>query len=279
MPRFLRRLVWDISSATPPFKGKIRFISMVSRPNKPDLIRVNRGGVSWLLQGHDLLEFRIAACEKQSPQVNRALNREIAEKRHRVVWDIGANIGGVSLPLLSENKELVSVMFEPSAEVAGRLVRNLISNPHLLERAIVMNVALSDSERLVKFFPSNEPDNSGTAGMAHSFNRVKFPVTVQSYTGDALIAAGACPAPDIMKIDVEGFEIDVLKGLTSTLTRIHPAIVFEHSRYRLKELDRPADEVTNFLRGLGYEVFRLDNGKPVSTSDFDSETDFLAKKI
>jgi FkbM family methyltransferase len=208
----------------------------------------------------------------------QALRREIKENRRKLLWDIGANIGGVSIPLLKEHDGVESIMFEPSAEVAGRLIRNLMCNPNLLDRAAVMNVALSDSVGLAKFFVSNEPQNSGVAGLGHSHNRYTFPVRVQSYTGDSLIASGACRPPDLIKIDVEGFEMDVLKGLEATLSSSYPAIVFEHAIYRLKEVGRPVDEVTSFLRGLGYEVSGIDTGKPVTAADLNADGDFLATR-
>lgn len=278
LPKFLRKAIWDIASGTPPFRGKLRLVSMLTKPDAHEAVRVRRNGVSWMLRGHDLSELKIAILKEHSTVVTQALRREIAENRHRTLWDIGANIGGISIPLLNEHKGIKSVMFEPSAEVAGRLIQNLLCNPDLLDRAAVMNVALSDSSGLVKFFVSNEPHNSGVAGLGHSHNRHTFPIMVQSHTGDNLIASNACPPPDLIKIDVEGFEINVLKGLESTLTRTHPTIVFEHALYRLEEVNRPVDEVTSFLRGIGYEVYRIDTGKPVTASDLGTDADFLAKR-
>jgi FkbM family methyltransferase len=278
LPKFLRKAIWDVSSATPVFKGKWRIVSLLTQPSADDAIKISRHGVNWLLRGHDINEFMIAMFKEHSTVITRSLTKEIADNRHEVLWDIGANIGGISLPLLAENNDLVAIMFEPSAEVAGRLIRNTLSNPSLLGRATVMNVALSDSMGLVKFFVSSEPDNSGLAGLGHSHNRSSFPIMVQSYTGDSLIASGACPPPDVVKIDVEGFEIGVLKGLESTLAKTHPTVIFEHALYRLKELGRPHDEVTNFLRGIGYEVYRIETGKPVTLDDLNGDADFIAKK-
>jgi FkbM family methyltransferase len=68
---------------------------------------------------------------------------------------------------------------------------------------------------------------------------------------DSLIAAGE-PPPDLMKIDVEGAEVDVLLGASRLLAERHPKIILEaHSR----SLER---ECTELLAGAGYHVHLLD---------------------
>ena len=61
---------------------------------------VRRDGVSWLLHGHDLNEFYIAARPLHSAGLSRALSAAIVRGGVTSPWDIGANIGAVSLPLL-----------------------------------------------------------------------------------------------------------------------------------------------------------------------------------
>jgi FkbM family methyltransferase len=279
MLNIFRKFVWYVSSKTGTFKGKEGFVRLISRPNSLGSITVNRQGVAWLIQGHDLNEFAVAVRKNHSSQISDAISNELKLHNYKVLWDIGANIGAISLPLLKKHDALTSVLFEPSAEVAGRLIRNLSINPNLLGRAIVMNVALSDNEGLTEFYVSNEPFNSGTAGLGLSHNRFQFPVHVQTYTGDGLIASGKCPIPDLIKIDVEGFEINVFRGLQHTLMKHHPPILFEHSLYRLKERDGTHDEVTRFLESLGYTVFRLSDNKPITPADLDKDADFIARAI
>lgn len=56
--------------------------------------------MSWLLHGHDLNEFYIAARPLHSAGLSRALSAAIVRGGVTSPWDIGANIGAVSLPLL-----------------------------------------------------------------------------------------------------------------------------------------------------------------------------------
>jgi FkbM family methyltransferase len=273
-----RQLIWYASSRTAHFKGKERLLSLLARPSGPDASVIEREGVKWAVRGHDLNEFAIAVRANHSPALSAALEREIKQRDAKVMWDIGANIGAIALPLMRKFPQLRTCLFEPSAEVAGRLIHNLTGNPQLSERAAVMNFALSDSTGLTSFYVSNEPFNSGTAGLGFSHNRFQMPVWVQAYTGDSLVASGKCAAPDVMKVDVEGFEIEVFRGLRETLALHLPTIIFEHSIYRLKERKLEHGEVARFLQSLGYALFRASDNQPIEPANLDEDHDFIARK-
>src|SRR3954468_22910100 len=98
-----RKFIWYLSFRTRTFKGKERLVSMLSRPSSPGTLMINRGGVAWLIQGHDLNEFAIAVRKTHSSVILDALNNEIELYNHHVLWDIGANIGAISLPLLKKH--------------------------------------------------------------------------------------------------------------------------------------------------------------------------------
>jgi FkbM family methyltransferase len=273
----LRRLIWEASYRTRPFKGKERLVALLSRPRNPDHSTITRQGVNWYLQGHDLNEFAIAVRPNHSRSLSGNLIAEIQRNNVRVFWDIGANIGAITLPLLKTFGAMHATLFEPSAEVAGRLIRNLSINPELAQRATVMNVALADSNGVGNFYVSNETFNSGVAGLGHSHNRFQFAVRVQTYTGDSLVSSGMCPIPELLKIDVEGFELEVLKGLEKTLLERHPTIFFEHAIYRLNERNQPKDAVTQFLESLGYTLYRSSDNKKVTAADLERDDDLIAR--
>ena len=273
-----RKFLWDLSAATPGFKGKYRAVGLLSRPNNDNKVAIQREGVSWLVRGRDLNEFKIAAYRQHSTDIVEAIERYLPKNGPSVIWDIGANIGGVSLPLLQRNRQITSIMFEPSAEVAGRLIANALQNGDLLSRAQIVNVALSETTGLIPFFVSSEAINSGVGGLGKSHNRIDMPVHVQSYTGDSLIEAGAYHAPDVIKIDVEGFELEVLRGMRKTISERFPPVIFEHSLYRFEENKRSPDEVVSYLRSLGYEVYRMSDDARVTDADLNQNTDFVARK-
>ncbi|HVR08271.1 MAG TPA: FkbM family methyltransferase, partial [Thermoanaerobaculia bacterium] len=59
-------------------------------------------------------------------------------------------------------------------------------------------------------------------------------------------------APDLIKIDVEGYELAVLSGARATLDRHRPPLFLELHPQRLRELGGSVEEVVRLLAGLGY---------------------------
>ena len=278
MIRSFRKMMWNISCQIDNFKGKERIVALLSRPSALNQIKIERQGVIWYLQGHDLNEFAIAVRKNHSSLLSSTLNDEIEKDNIKIFWDIGANIGAITLPLLKKFNDLEAVLFEPSAEVAGRLIRNIANNPELCLRSKILNVALSDSEGINNFYVSNEAFNSGVAGLGRSHNRHEFAVGVQTYTGDSLVGSKKYAPPQLIKIDVEGFELEVFKGLKNTLLQYHPTIIFEHSLYRLRERNQPINSVTSFLEELGYSIYSQLTNKKIIDSDLYSDADFIARE-
>jgi Methyltransferase FkbM domain len=109
----------------------------------------------------------------------------------------------------------------------------------------------------VEFYVSGRASNSGLGSLAASNCAARESVQVTARRGDRLIEEQAVLAPDMIKLDVEGFEHEVLAGLRGVLTaRREIVIVFEHEPYRLAGRGTGAPAVT-LLYGLGFSVFAL----------------------
>ena len=67
----------------------------------------------------------------------------------------------------------------------------------------------------------------------------------------------------ILKIDVEGFEMDVLRGAIKTIKRYHPKIIIETHTYKLRE------EALRFLGSIGYKVKHYGRSVTPKTGEFD----------
>ncbi len=214
------------------------------------------GGVAYELDTRDLIDFRLHYVGGYQAEVVDYI-AERTRGRGAVLWDVGANVGSVTLPLAARNPSLTVHAFEPSPPVFARLATNLRQNPALAGRVRVHQVALGASSGVVDFFVSNEAWNSGVGGLAPSANRSAVPVRVPASRGDDLIARGEASAPCFVKIDVEGYELEVLRGLERHLASGEIEVVFEHEPYRLRERGLDAGVVIAFLRGLGFQVRRM----------------------
>lgn len=132
------------------------------------------------------------------------------------LWDVGANIGLYTLYACS-GAGVRAVSFEPVAGTFAHLAHNIALNG-FGERATPLCVALSDSTGLQPLYlASNEPGTAMHAlgrpeNMRGEFESAGVQM-VGAFRGDEIIRELGVPAPDHVKIDVDGHELRVLQGL------------------------------------------------------------------
>jgi FkbM family methyltransferase len=86
---------------------------------------------------------------------------------------------------------------------------------------------------------------------------------------DDVVAREGVPAPDVIKMDVEGAEFAALLGARGTLEANHPLLLLELNDEALWQQQSSAAEVLGFLRDVGYAVFTFDptTGRPVRAAN------------
>ena len=139
------------------------------------------------------------------------------------VWDIGANVGFYT-KLFSERvgPQGRVFAFEPSPANRGRL-QDAVKG---LDNVVIVPVALSDASGTAVL---RQGDDSLGATSRLLDSPVGAGVEVQVKRGDDLTAEGVLP-PTVIKVDTEGFEVEVLEGLTRVLAspRLRAAFVEVH---------------------------------------------------
>ena len=166
-----------------------------------------------------------------------------------VFVDVGANAGYYSVLASRHVGEAGAVVaFEPSPAIRARLERNVQMNE--LGNVSVRPHAVSSRHGHAPFYESADPGNSGIASLRSGAGRAATPCEVATTTLDD-VAAGLARRIDLVKIDVEGAELDVVAGGARTLGRPDaPIIVFE-------SFGRAAREMFDALRDFGYHVRTL----------------------
>jgi len=156
-----------------------------------------------------------------------------------IVYDVGAHSGFHSLfcGLITGPTGRV-IAFEPDPVCVESLTRQVAANPHLC--ISIMPVALSDRVAKLRFLSCN--------GNGQSRIHPQGDVSVQATTIDILVGGGVIPAPDAIKIDVEGYEGAVLIGAKETLLRHRPLVLCDYN-----DATTP-DTIQKLLRPLGYRV-------------------------
>jgi FkbM family methyltransferase len=164
-----------------------------------------------------------------------------------VFWDVGANIGTVSAHFAHPRFSLSSLhAFEPNPGPLKTLQSLFSDNA----RCRVHPFGLGDAERTMTLHLSAAGSSVGS--ISRDFQEGKE-IQVQVRRGDAVRRELRLPAPDVMKIDVEGFEPGVFAGLAETIAEHRPIIVFEHlflSDEQIRELT-PTDYRLYFIQDDG----------------------------
>ncbi len=172
------------------------------------------------------------------------------------VFDIGAHRGFFTLvaSVLTGPRGRV-IAFEPLPLNQSYLYEHLRVNR--TNNVTVIEAAVADFSGTARF--SDGSDYNPKCISAHLSNEGE--IEVRTLTLDEVVESGEAPSPRLMKIDVEGAEVMVLRGAHRLLERTGPTLVIDtHGR-------ATHEKCCDFLRGLGYglvtfgeEIFVLDNG-------------------
>ena len=153
-----------------------------------------------------------------------------------VILDIGANVGSHTVYWALERQAKKIYSFEPLGQTFEVLSKNIELN-NLQDFVTISNKGLSNEKCKAKVRLFWEQNVGGTSFMKSADGEHDF-VPLDSIDIPEKI--------DLIKIDVEGHEIEVLEGARDTIYRNKPIIVIE--TFDKKE------RVSNFLFTLGYEL-------------------------
>jgi FkbM family methyltransferase len=169
-----------------------------------------------------------------------------------ILLDIGANVGLISLLLADKIQH--AILFEPNPVAAARARENLALNHLGFE---VLELALSDRAGVVEIENAGGVDscNRTVVGFTTSVPTISVPRnTLDSF----LAERGALPALiSAVKIDVEGHENSVLRGMLGFLETDRPRLVM----FEYLQRTNLAETLELFSR-VGYRVMELKAGAP-----------------
>jgi FkbM family methyltransferase len=185
-----------------------------------------------------------------------------------LVIDVGANIGAHTLHLARAVGPSGRVLaYEPTERAFERLTSNIRLNPDLAPRIDAHQVMLLGQveaalpAEVISSWPlrSDEHVHPTIRGRA-------VPTTgARVATLDALVRDQAGPI-DLIKLDVDGYECDVLDGAMETLQRDRPIVLSEVAPFALEAAGRTVDELLQRFQNAGYGLETL-RGKPVRRTD------------
>ena len=153
--------------------------------------------------------------------------------------------------------------FEPSKSNYGYLLRHLRYNS--IENIDAYQVVVGDVNREGVPFFEHVVGSSPLSGLIPRTKRAsdKFIESPRTQISLDDFCVEHDLAPDVMKMDVEGAEMLVLRGAKKTLARYRPLLYLSVHPSQLAALGQSVEELGDFLRELGYEA-RGSDGKPAN---------------
>jgi FkbM family methyltransferase len=214
-----------------------------------------RGALRWKLDLREGVDFAIFLLGSFEPDMVRAYRRLVPPGA--TVIDIGANIGAHTLPLaqcVGPNGRVIAV--EPTLYAFQRLTENLALNPGLGKNVTLLQVMLMSSKEapLAEAIEASWPLQATDAAHPEHLG-VRKPTTGASVaTLDEQVRRLGLERVDFLKLDVDGYEVEVLRGARDTLSRFRPTIFFEHAPYVVAEKGYDPNEIAAILAAAGYGI-------------------------
>lgn len=185
----------------------------------------------------------------------------------RTFFDVGANIGWYSVHAAALFPLLDITAFEPISSSYRQLRHNLDGNGLTVRTE---PIGLSDSETTATMHVS--PTLSGAASMHPSRSYADQVVETVHFSTLDIMAAGRTSAIDVIKVDVEGAELSVLRGGVTMLEADRPAVFAEMLRLHSRPFGYHPNEILVLMASLGYHCL-ADRGQRVAAVHRDGRRD------
>jgi FkbM family methyltransferase len=163
------------------------------------------------------------------------------------VVDIGANIGISTLTMIAARKDIRVVCFEPASRYFPFLERNIRRN-HLEASVTCVFRGISENAGNEILHINSTTASAAVAKYGHRRARseVMTCIPLDEYFRDR------ADVPALIKIDTDGFEVEVVKSGRSVLGRYHPLLFLEFSPALLESAGHDPMELLELLLALGY---------------------------
>jgi FkbM family methyltransferase len=172
--------------------------------------------------------------------------------------DVGTHVGQYTL-VASDLVGLRGTVhsFEPQPDTFDILEHNVRTNH--LTNVHLNNCALAETSKEVELYVA-APDNVGQSSLRRPHNYSGIALKVPCRTLDEYVEEHRIHRVDLIKIDVEGSELSVLRGARKTISRMKPYLIVEFWDEFQREYGTSCAEMAAFLKELGYELLWITDG-------------------
>lgn len=188
------------------------------------------------------------------------------------IIDVGTNIGYTTLQFSKACQRGNVISVEPSPSLFKTLTNHLHLNS--ASNVSAFNIGLAEKEKTAKLYQVSE-NNSGMNRILDDPAGLSASESIILKTLDQLVEETKTERVNAIKIDVEGYELNVLKGAYQTLKNKKPMLLVEVDDFNLKQQNASVKEMFELLASLDYSLFNaktmqaLDLNKDYSEAHFD----------
>jgi FkbM family methyltransferase len=249
------------------FVGRKRWLKRLVMPMLP---RVSSSRI------FDQLDFHYDPRDMEGPSYHfmgelekSFINYEEATKKflltklpeNAVFYDIGANIGMYSAFVFLNRPDVKIFSFEPEPHAFDLLTRTF---SNLARDVRLFNVAIGESKLTLPLYRSKV--NDGGHSFIHGEDKETTGSVVQVVNLDEFRLEHQLPAPDLIKIDVEGYELMVLSGMKKTIEECRPVLQIESCNRDLASKGSLWQCYVEYERS-GAQIFVPETGKKLTCDE------------
>lgn len=187
-----------------------------------------------------------------------------------VCIDVGANTGYYSLMSAAHQPHCMVYAFEPASEMFKKLTENSALNGFKKITAVQKGVSNRSTKK--QLFISGD-DNTGMSSLSAAENATGKIEMIEVVSLDEFVEQKQITGISIIKIDVEGAEIEVLEGMKTVITSFRPLVAIEINAEIQGRFGQSINSIYSFMQErnyIAYEVIAVGCLKPVlSNKDCD----------
>jgi FkbM family methyltransferase len=239
--------------------GKVRLGRMLLRPflSLTPAVLKDRAGCTYILPSYaepiaqDIFTF--GAYERDTHDV---ILKFLSEKGTFI--DVGANIGALAIPIAKARPQGSIICIEADPDI-NRLLRDNLNRNGCKRAEIMPCVAGASDGQIVAFYRAPD-DKFGMGSLGPQF--CEAPIMLKQRSLDAMLTEMDIGRIDVIKIDVEGAELGVLRGAQRLLASEQPpTVVFEFADWAERRIagQQPGD-AQSWLLEKGYRLFCIERG-------------------
>tara|TARA_Y100000741_G_C18236345_1_gene551860 strand:- start:514 stop:1356 length:843 start_codon:yes stop_codon:yes gene_type:complete len=230
---------------------------------------VKRNSIFWKLDISEGIDLSIFLFGSFQNKLVKSISDYILNYKKRgnfffYIIDIGSNIGDKSLSLAKNLKRKNFKKFqiysiEASDYAFNKQKENININPELKNRIKLFKFFVSDQKNKPKnIYSSWQLDKNKNTHKIHKGSLKKINEYTKTVSLDDFIKKNKIKRKLILKLDVDGYEMSVLKSSIKTLKKFKPIIFMEYAPYLFKENGLNIKDFLNFVKKNYYSLYDLD---------------------